>query len=125
MSAILADGLDAYAAESASARAALARTSIVKLGRFLALSGRDSTGKPYYFAGEGTNQAEVDPFDEHWGETAYILALAYHHQGRTDASLRQAAEAVMAGFAASAEVPHMRSFNWQCRSAPATPYYLQ
>ena len=29
------------------------------------------------------------------------------------------------GLDADGTAPHIRSFNWQCRAAPATPYYLQ
>ena len=36
-----------------------------------------------------------------------------------------AADALVAGSAATASVPHVRSFNWQCRSAVAASWYLQ
>jgi hypothetical protein len=125
MSAILADGLDAYATERGGADATAARAAIVKLGKILARDGRDATGKPMYWLGIGGAADEVDPYDEHWGETAYIVAMAWHWSGRTDAALRTAANALLAGLASNASSPHLRSFNWQCRSAVAAPFYLQ
>lgn len=125
MSAILADALDGYATESDAANAAQARTAIVKLGRSIARDGLDSGGKPFYFMGVPAGQNEPDDYDEHWGESAYIVAMAYFHDGSQDATLRTAADSLVAGFAANGEMPHMRSFNWQCRSAVATPYYLR
>lgn len=125
MSAILADALDQYATESDAANATQARTAIVKLGRSIARDGLDSGGKPFYFMGVPAGQNEPDDYDEHWGESAYIVAMAYFHDGAKDAELRTAADALVAGFAANGEMPHMRSFNWQCRSAVGTPYYLR
>jgi hypothetical protein len=125
MSAILADGLDAYATERGGVDATAARGAIVKLGRILARDGRDASGKPLYWMGIGGAADEVDPYDEHWGEAAYIVAMAWHWSGRTDTALRTAANALVAGLAADGSSPHLRSFNWQCRSAVATPYYLQ
>jgi hypothetical protein len=125
MSAILADGLDAYATEYGGARATAARTAIVKLGRMLAKHGRDSTGKPFYMLGVGSAGDSVDPADEHWGEPAYAIAMAWHHGGRTEGALRTAVDQLLAGLRTRGTSPHMRSFNWQCRSAMATPYYLR
>jgi hypothetical protein len=51
--------------------------------------------------------------------------MAYFHGGKTDASLKTAAEQMLAGLKSYGTVPHLRSFNWQCRSAVATPYYLK
>jgi hypothetical protein len=124
LSAILADGLDAYATARGGAEAAASRTSLVKLGRILARDGRDANGKPFYWMGVGAAQGEVDDFDEHWGESAYVIAMAYHHDGKADATLKQAAEELVMGFGANGVAPHMRSFNWQCRSAVATPWFL-
>ena len=124
MSAILADALDAYATERGGDRASAARDAIVKLGRILARDGRDSSGKPYYWMGVGTSSDEVDDYDEHWGESAYVIAMAFHHGGRADDGLRSAALELVAGLAANGSAPHMRSMNWQCRSAVATPYFL-
>ena len=124
MSAILADGLDAYAWENPGAKASKARTSIVKLGRILAQNGRDGGGKPYYWMGVGTDQDEVDPYDEHWGESAYVVAMAWHYGGRTESALKLAADQLVAGFRTNGELPHMRSFNWQCRSAVGTSWFL-
>jgi hypothetical protein len=124
MSAILAEGLDAYASEGGTS-AAGARQAIVKLGRILARDGRDSSGKPFYWMGIGGIADEIDPYDEHWGEPAYVVALAWHHTGRSDATLQTAAKALLAGLKNKGSSPHMRSFNWQCRTAVATPYYLR
>jgi hypothetical protein len=125
MSAILADGLDAYATQRGGARASAARTAIVKLGVVVARDGRSSTGKTYYWMGIGSAPDEIDPDDEHWGESAYIVAMAWHHGGRVDASLKTAATQLLAGLKRDGSSPHIRSFNWQCRSAIATPYYLR
>ena len=124
MSAILADGLDAYATLRGGTRAAQARASIVKLGRILA-SQRDSRGKPFYWLGVGTAADVVDDYDEHWGEPAYVVALGWHHAGRNDSALETVARGLVAGLAANGGAPHMRSFNWQCRSAVATAFYLK
>jgi len=124
MSAILADGLDAYATLRGGTRAAQARASIVKLGRILA-SQRDSRGKPFYWLGVGTAADVVDDYDEHWGESAYVVAMAWHWSGRTDTALRAAADALASGLATYGTSPYLRSFNWQCRSAVAAPFYLQ
>jgi hypothetical protein len=126
MSAILADGLDTYATErSGTPNGTSAKQAIVKLGRMIAQQGRDGEGRPYYWMGVGTNQDEVDDYDEHWGEGAYIVAMAWHHGGKQEPALKQVADALVSGFDAHGVVPHMRSFNWQCRSAVATPYYLK
>jgi hypothetical protein len=125
MSAILADGLDAYVRERSGARADAARGAIVELGRIVARDGRDAGGKPFYWMGVGTDLDEVDDYDEHWGESAYVVAMAWDWDGRGDARMRAVADELVGGFASFAEVPHMRSFNWQCRSAVATPWYLE
>ncbi|MCY1005341.1 hypothetical protein OV079_07095 [Nannocystis pusilla] len=124
LSAILADGLDQYATESPGAQADAARASIVKLGRVIARDGLDPDGKPFYWMGVGDGNGAVDDYDEHWGESAYVVAMAYYHDGAADPELRQTAEDLVAGFGDLGEVPHMRSFNWQCRSAVATPWFL-
>ncbi len=125
MSAILADALEMYALERGGPRAAAARASIVKLGRLLAREGRDAAGRPLYWIGLGDAPDVVDEYEEHWGDSAYVVAMAWHLGGRTDASLRTTAEALLAGLASRGTSPHLRSFNWQCRSAVATPFYLQ
>lgn len=125
MSAILADGLDAYARlRAGTAEADDAITGIVKLGRAIAEGGRDADGKPYYWMGVGTDQGEVDPYDEHWGEPAYVVAMAWHLGGRTDDALRAVADQLVGQLAERGEVGQVRSFNWQCRSAPMAPYFL-
>ncbi len=124
MSAILADALDAHARRVGGTRAADVRTSLVRLGRMLAKEGRDPTGKPFYWLGVGTNIDQVDDYDEHWGESAYVIALAWNATGRTDAALEAAANELVLGVRDHGEVGQVRSFNWQCRSAVMTPALL-
>jgi hypothetical protein len=125
MSAILADGLDAYARRVGGTRAADARAGLVKLGRMIARHGLDAGGKPAYWMGAGVAQMEPDEYDEHWGESAYVVAMAWFHGGKTDAFLKATADALVSGTASFGEAGQMRSFNWQCRSAVATPYFLR
>ena len=125
MSAILAEALDAYATEVGGAKATAARAAIVKLGKIIARDGLDRSGKPYYWMGIGALADEVDPDDEHWGESAYVIAMAWHHGGRSDASLKTTAIELLVRLHAEGISPHIRSFNWQCRSAVAAPYYLR
>ncbi|MBL4634618.1 MAG: hypothetical protein JKY56_12140 [Kofleriaceae bacterium] len=124
MSAILTDALDAYVNLRSGTLADTARTSLVQLGRAVARDGIDDQGKPYYWMGVDVATNEVDSYDEHWGEPAYVIALAYHHDGRQDAELLAAAKGLVSGLATSGTSPHVRSFNWQCRSAVMAPYYL-
>ncbi|UQA56112.1 hypothetical protein [Polyangium aurulentum] len=124
MSAILADALDAHATERGGEAAEKARASIVKLGRILARDGRDAEGRPFYWMGVGTTKDEPDPDDEHWGESAYVIAMAYHHDEKQDPALAKAVSELSAGLAKHGDAPHMRSFNWQCRSAPATGWFM-
>jgi len=124
MSAILADALDGYATERGGTQATSARGAIVKLGRMLATQ-RDSRGKPFYWLGIGGTADVADPDDEHWGESVYVVGMAWHWSGRTDAALRSAADSLITGLATYGESPYLRSFNWQCRSAVGAPYYLQ
>jgi hypothetical protein len=125
MSAIVADGLDAYATERSGARQTAARQALVKLGRAFAQQGRDGDGRPFYWMGVGTNQDEDDDWEEHWGESAYVIAMAWYHGGKSEPALKTAANQLVKGFGDRGEAPHMRSFNWQCRSAVATPFYLK
>jgi hypothetical protein len=125
MSAILADALDAYASERDGARAAAARTAIVELGTLIAREARDPNGRPYYWLALGPAKDEPDDHDEHWGEAAYVVAMAWYWGGRKDASLRSAAEQLLRGLVERGRAPHLRSFNWQCRSAVGAAYYLQ
>jgi hypothetical protein len=125
MSAILADGLDAYARRATGTRRTVARTAIVELGRMIARHGLDGAGKPYYWMGAGVAAAEVDAYDEHWGESAYVVAMAWFYQGKTDAALRASADRLVGGVATRGRAGQLRSFNWQCRSAVATPYFLR
>jgi hypothetical protein len=125
MSAILADGLDAYARERDGEQASAATNAIVELGRIIARDGRDGDGRPFYWMGVGTDSDEVDEFEEHWGESAYVVAMAWWYDGQSDDALLDAANGLVTGFATLGEVGQLRSFNWQCRSAVATPWYLQ
>ncbi|MGE0549326.1 MAG: hypothetical protein AB7O24_23130 [Kofleriaceae bacterium] len=125
MSGILADGLDGYAAERGGDQAALARGALVKLGTMIARHGRDADGKPYYWMAVEAGTGEVDDYDEHWGESAYVVAMAWHYGGRSSAELRTAADQLATGFAEHGDIGQLRSFNWQCRSATATPLYLK
>ena len=130
MSAILADGLDTHAERVArageQARAQKVWTSLVQLGRFVAAQGIDpGTGRPYYWAGVGTDSNEIDDYDEHWGESAYVVALAWHWSGKTNASLKEAADKLVKGLNDKGEAGQLRSFNWQCRSGVIAPFYLQ
>jgi hypothetical protein len=125
MSAIVADALDQYARRATDTRAAQVKDSLARLGRIVARDGRDTTGKPFYWMGVGTTSDEIDPYDEHWGEAAYVVALAYVATGKTEPALKQAAEQLIAGLAANGVVGQTRSFNWQCRSAVMTPALLK
>lgn len=124
MSAILADALDVYARESSGAARAKASTSIVKLGRMIAREGHEPDDRPWYFMGVDTPMDDPDDFDEHRGETAYVVAIAWAHTGGTEAALRTRADELVRGFDDEATVGQIRSFNWQCRSAVATPALL-
>jgi hypothetical protein len=127
MSAIVADGLEAYARRNGAGTAKynVARDAIVELGRMIARHGRDTTGKPYYWmAAGGTKRGEIDDYDEHWGESAYIVSMAWWYQGKTDAALRTAADQLVAGTRTRGETGQLRSFNWQCRASVATPFFL-
>ncbi len=125
MSAILADSIDAYAAIRSGAEEQAAKASLVQLGRAVARQGLDDTGKPYYWMTVDSDAGEVDSFDEHWGEPAYVVALAYEHSGRDDSELFSIARNLVINLADHGTSPHVRSFNWQCRSAVATPYFLR
>jgi hypothetical protein len=125
MSAILADGLDAYQRRVGGTRATAVKQALVKLGRIIARDGRDATGRPLYWMGVGTTQDLADDYDEHWGESAYIVAMAWHHAGRTDATLRRAADELVTGLRTRGEAGQLRSFNWQCRSAVSAPFFLE
>ena len=124
MSAILADGLDGYAREKGGDEAVRVREALVKLGRILAREGRDASDNPFYWMGVDTDVDAPDDYTEHVGESAYVVAMALHHQGGTDPELVQASSALLAKFASDGVAGQLRSFNWQCRSAVATPFYL-
>ncbi len=125
LSALIAEALATYATETAGTKGTNAKTSVIKLGKAIARDGRDATGKPYYWMGPGSIADVTDEYDEHWGEPAFAVALAWHLGGRTDPQLETAARAMLDGLRTKASSPHMRSFNWQCRAAVAAPYYLR
>jgi hypothetical protein len=124
MSAILADGLDAHARRVGGARASDVRVALGKLARAIARWGLDDEGRPLYWMGVGGSGDQVDGYEEHWGESAYVVALGWASTGRTDAELRAAADALVAGLRTHGEIGQLRSFNWQCRSAVMTPALL-
>lgn len=125
MSAILAEALYSHADRVGGERAKAVHASLIKLGRMLARDGRDPTGRPYYWMGVGTDKDERDDYDEHWGESAYVVAMAYFLDGKRDAALRRAAEELVAGLRERGVAGHVRSFNWQCRAAVLTPAFLR
>jgi hypothetical protein len=125
MSAILVDALDAHARRVGGARAVDVRKAIARIGRIIARDGRDSTGKPYYWMGVGNTKDEVDAYNEHWGEAAYVVGMAWDATGRSEPALKQAADSLLAGFAQKGVAGHVRSFNWQCRSAVLAPAFLK
>ena len=125
MSAILAEGLDTHQRRVGGARRAAVQASLIQLGRIVARDGRDDGGRPLYWMGVGPQKDQPDDFDEHWGEAAYVVAMAWHHDGRRDPALRRVADELVAGLRSRGKVGQLRSFNWQCRSAVATPYFLE
>lgn len=124
MSAILAEGIDVWARERAGVVDADAGEMLISLGRSIALHGLDDGGKPtYWMAFDGAS--EIDDYDEHWGESAYVLALAlwWDHllnPGSPDPMLAAATAELTAGTGDFGEIGQLRSFNWQCRAAPMT-----
>jgi hypothetical protein len=124
MSAILAEGIDAWARERGGEGTSTAAPLLVALGRAIAVHGLDSSDKPTYWMAFGA-ASEVDDYDEHWGEAAYVLALAGYWSGVLDGAaspeLLAARDALRAGTATEGEVGQLRSFNWQCRGAVMTP----
>ena len=122
MSAILADGLDAYARQRpGTEEASVAHDALLRLGRIVATQGRDGEGKPFYWMGPGEGQDEVDGYDEHWGESAYVVGIAVDLGA---AELEPVALELIDGLAMHGSAPHIRSFNWQCRSAVASSWFL-
>jgi hypothetical protein len=97
----------------------------VKLGRIIARRGIQPDGRPYYFMGVGTTENMLDDYDEHYGESAYLIAMAWFYSGKTDSALRTAADTLLGRLRSDGTIPHVRSFNWQCRSAIAGPWFLR
>ncbi|MDX2093525.1 MAG: hypothetical protein SFX73_37115 [Kofleriaceae bacterium] len=125
MSAILADALDGYQRRVGGSRATEVRASLGRMAKMFANEGRDATGKPYYWMGVGSNPDEIDDYDEHWGEMAYVIALGWNLTGKTDAAMKKVADELVEGMKSDGEAGQVRSFNWQCRSAVMTPALLQ
>ena len=46
--------------------------------------------------GVGSSADEIDDYEEHWGESAYVVALGWASTGRTNSELRMAADALVA-----------------------------
>ena len=67
----------------------------------------------------------VEEYDEHYGESAYLIGMSWYFSGKNDASLRAVADQLVAKLGSDGSAPHIRSFNWQCRSAVQAPWYLQ
>jgi hypothetical protein len=128
MSAILAEGLDTYATEVGGERAAAAHRSLAELGRILVRDAivPDTDGRPYYWmgVGPGAGAGYDDGYEEHRGEVAYVAALGYARDGSSDDAYRAGALDLVRGFSEHGVVPHVRSLNWQCRAAVATPALL-
>ena len=97
----------------------------MKLGRIIAKRGIQPDGRPYYFMGVNTTENMPEDYNEHFGESAYLIAMAWFYSGKTDASLRTAADTLVGKLGSDGEIPHVRSFNWQCRSAVAGPWFLR
>jgi hypothetical protein len=57
-------------------------------------------------------ESAANGFDEHWGEVAYVGAMAFHSSGRTDQTLRTHVMHFVNGFSNDG-------------SAIATPFNLQ
>jgi hypothetical protein len=51
--------------------------------------------------------------------------MSWYFSGRTDAALRSAADQLLERMASDGTAPHIRSFNWQCRTAVMGSWYLQ
>jgi hypothetical protein len=125
MSAILADALDAHARRVGGTRATVVRTSLAQLGRIIARDGRDSSGRPYYWMAVGSTGHQTDSYNEHWGEAAYLTALAWDATGKTEPALEAATTSLINGLRTRGVAGHVRSFNWQCRSAVMAPAFVQ
>jgi hypothetical protein len=125
MSAILGDALATYAVESSAERAKPVEQALVELGRIIAKSGIQADGRPYYFMGVGTTENMPEEYDEHYGESAYLIGMSWYFSGRNDAALRSVADQLLEKLATDGTAPHVRSFNWQCRGPVQGPWYLR
>lgn len=123
MSAILADGLDAYARVRGGERADAVRASLVQLGRIVARDGIGPDGRPHDWMGVGTDEDAPDAYDEHVGESAYVVALARAIVGAPDPELDGALADLLGKLAADGTVGQIRSYNWQCRTAVMAPTF--
>ena len=75
--------------------------------------------------GPGSPSDEIDPYDEHRGESAYIVAVAAHLTDHEDAELEQGLDELLQGFSDHGIAGQLRSFNWQCRAGVMTPWFAQ
>ena len=79
---------------------------------------RESTGAGMMDVKKALDEANGD------AEKAMEIIRVKGLKGATKREGRATAEGLVAGLAEFGTVPHMRSFNWQCRSAVATPHLL-
>ena len=80
------------------------------------------------FSDASTNSNDenmLEEYDEHYGESAYLIGMAWSYSGKSDAALRSAADALLDKLGSDGTAPHVRSFNWQCRSAVQAPSFLE
>lgn len=124
-SAVLADGLAAYTRLRPGVQATAVSEALVKLGRVVATVGRAADGKPHLAVGLANDYILEDLGEEHWGEAAYIVGLAWHLGGRVEPELRSAALSLLQGLRSRGSASTIASFNRQCRSAPLLSGYLE
>ena len=125
MSAILADALDALRAPARWHAPPRSRASLVRLGRMHRARRPRRGGRPYYWMGAGRRRTIARRLRGALGRVRRTSRAGVGPSGRTDAALRTAADALVTGFGSDGEVGHVRSFNWQCRSAVAGAWFLQ
>ncbi len=122
-SALLAEALEAYATVRGGDRADRARSAIVKLGRMIANDSIAAWG-PVDFVGIDGVHFDGMHDDERWGDTAYVVALAFAEDGRRDVGLYTTALDLVGSVRYRATASDVTSFDRQCRTAPATAWYL-
>lgn len=123
-SVVLVEALDHYATERPGPLADEAVRAIVELGRYVAREGNDRDGRPLAIIGVGDAPDEIDWDDEYWGDAAYVVAAGFHHAGRNDRELGFAGYDLVAAYRTIGQAPDLESFNRQCRTGVATPWFL-